>query len=84
MPYPHFSRSSALHQILFPDLSGKPQLNKHGSRVMTPALGLRDLGMARSVRGLLTDAVCRVSGPCAFLRKIVMKFMLQKFAAGLH
>ena len=64
MPYLHFSRSSALHKILFPDLPGKTQ-DLHGSRVMTPARGLRGLWMARYVLGLLTDAVCRFAGPCA-------------------
>lgn len=76
MPYLHFSRFSSQNKILLP--SGKTQ-DLHGSRVMTPALGLRDLGMARSVCGLLTDAICRVSGPCAcFFGDFYSRHRLQK------
>ena len=81
MPYLHFSRFSSQNKILLP--SGKTQ-DLHGSRVMTPALGLRDLGMARYVLGLLTDAVCRFAGPCAcFFGDFYSRHRLQNLVDGI-
>lgn len=81
MPYLHFSRFSSQNKILLP--SGKTQ-DLHGSRVMTPARGLRGLWMARYVLGLLTDAVCRFAGPCAcFFGDFYPRQRLQNLVDGI-